>query len=143
MTDWKAIAIHWHQESCACSDPVGHMEGEAEMEKVEAGGRALETARNKAFTITWNSLSAKYTVSIPCYDGGEVIRLEDVAALIQSAMNAQERELREALREGKRLVGMLSSFVMCGENMDAESAGIIRKFYAEAERLLAERGEGR
>lgn len=47
---------------------------------------AIEAAREKAFNVTWgpdHGRPAGYYVSIPNYDGGKVVRLEDVEKLIR------------------------------------------------------------
>jgi hypothetical protein len=95
--------------------------------RVEAGDRALETARKIC----------------ELFADGEDHTTAEVAAEIQSAMNAQEREWQAFLVKARKRVKELETmefrdFTQCR----AGELAVWRVVVEEAERLLAERGAG-
>jgi hypothetical protein len=123
-----------HCLRCAADSAIESAKVEMPMTepKVEAD-RALETARK---VITANN---------PYHVRNEHIcfcaECEDMrAAVIQSAMNAQEREWREALKNTTQTLRLMLAAV---PDYPADARKEVRFEIAEAERLLAERGEGR
>jgi hypothetical protein len=89
---------------------------------VEAGDRALETARKIC------DLCQKWLAQDNDELGEIDIGADVLAALIRDAMNAQERELREALRECSLILRTMDGgFVSQSEIQDS---------IAEANRLL-------
>jgi hypothetical protein len=93
--------------------------------RVEAGDRALETARKIC----------------ELFADGEDHATAEVAAEIQSAMNAQEREWQAFLVKARKRVKELETMEFRDFTHRAGELAVWRVVVEEAERLLAERGE--
>jgi hypothetical protein len=58
----------------------------------------------EVINITWRGERGDYGVSIPEWEGGEVVRLQDYAALV-----AENRRLREALEDADQRLASLNT----------------------------------
>jgi hypothetical protein len=107
---------------------------------LKPGDRALETARNER--ATFEEWLGQETCEVHCDESANKnawYGWQARAALIQSAMNAQERELREALRKLVATCKIATLFNIAPldlDNPDATFEDDFSKLVLEAESLL-------